>query len=63
MNPFFCMTPFDLRFNQTSKFTLYRPSTSISFSVSYFKNDLDTLLIECMNINPNALIEKLIHDP
>jgi hypothetical protein len=63
MNPFFSVSPFYLRFYETSKFALYRPSATIPFCVSDFKNYLDTLLVECVNIDPNTLIEKFIHDP
>jgi hypothetical protein len=63
MNPFLSVSSFYLRLYQPSKFALYRPSTTIPFRVSDFENDLNTLLVEGVNVNPNTLIEKFIHDP
>ena len=63
MNPFFGVSPFYLRLNQTSKFAFYCPSTPIPFSVSDFEYYLYTFLVKCVYIDPYALIEQFIHNP
>lgn len=63
MNPFFGVSPFYLRLNQTSKFAFYSPSAPIPFCVSDFEYNLNALLVKRVNIDPYALIEKFIHNP
>lgn len=62
MNPFLVMTTFNLWFHKSSKLTLDCPSSSVPFGVPHFKDYLNTLLIESVNIDPDALIEESVHN-
>lgn len=62
MNPFLRMSILYLGLYQAPKLALYRPSSTVALGVPNFEDDLNTFLIECVNIDPYALVEESVHD-
>lgn len=62
MLPLLIVAALHLRLNQAPELALYGPPTAIALGLSDLKDDLDTLAVEGVDVNPDALIEKPVED-
>ena len=57
------MTVLHLRLNQPSELTVNGQSTPVAFALTYFNCNLHALRVQCVDVDPHALIQESIQDP